>query len=115
MRFECSCGAKVQGTQMEMFKDTEAAQRFTGRQKLYVIQQRLLSGIVAERQAQDKKWGDQRGLPRERWATILTEEVGEIARAILENDTPGLKTELIQLAAVSVAFAEALEDVNGVV
>lgn len=40
---------------------------------------------------------------------VLTEEVGEVARAILENDDPThLREELIQVAAVAVAWAESI-------
>ena len=39
---------------------------------------------------------------------ILTEEVGEVARAALEHDTDGLRLELVQVAAVAVAWLEAL-------
>lgn len=40
---------------------------------------------------------------------ILTEEVGEVAKAICEKDADQLQTELIQVAAVAVAWLEALE------
>ena len=39
---------------------------------------------------------------------VLTEEVGEVARAALEHDTDGLRLELVQVAAVAVAWLEAL-------
>jgi len=39
---------------------------------------------------------------------VLTEEVGEVARAVLELDDAQLKTELIQVAAVAVAWLEAM-------
>lgn len=41
-------------------------------------------------------------------ATVLGEEYGEVCRAILDNDPDALRTELIQLAAVAVAFLESL-------
>lgn len=37
---------------------------------------------------------------------ILTEEVGEVARAIIERDDAGLTLELVQIAAVVVAWLE---------
>lgn len=37
---------------------------------------------------------------------VLGEEVGEVAKAILEDDYEGLRTELVQVAAVAVAFLE---------
>lgn len=39
---------------------------------------------------------------------VLTEEVGEVARALLDGDRAGLETELVQVAAVAVAWLEAL-------
>lgn len=73
-------------------------------------QQAAILLVLGERRRQDEKWGSQRHLPRDRWMTILTEEVGEVANAILEDDVTNLKIELIQVAAVCIAFAEALED-----
>lgn len=40
---------------------------------------------------------------------VLTEELGEIARAVMEDDIAGLCTELVQLAAVAVAWLEMLD------
>jgi len=70
--------------------------------------QAIIQGILNERARQDKKFGQ---LPRNRspelWLTILTEEVGEVARATLENNQDTYVTELVQVAAVAIA---ALED-----
>lgn len=41
-------------------------------------------------------------------AAVLTEEVGEVARAVLELDDAQLKAELVQVAAVAVAWLEAM-------
>jgi hypothetical protein len=41
--------------------------------------------------------------------TVLVEEVGEVARAVLEGDTASLRAELVQVAAVAVAWIEALD------
>lgn len=41
--------------------------------------------------------------------SVLTEEVGEVARAILNNDRVNLHDELVQVAAVAVAWLEGLE------
>lgn len=73
------------------------------------IQFAVMRKVVAEREKQDSKWGSQRHLTRERWLAILVEEVGEVAEAILEDDSEGLRKELIQVAAVAIAFVEALE------
>jgi NTP pyrophosphatase (non-canonical NTP hydrolase) len=74
------------------------------------IQFAVIRRVTAERERQDQKWGSQRHLPHDRWNTILGEEVGEVANAILEGDIANLKKELVQVAAVAIAFAEALED-----
>lgn len=39
---------------------------------------------------------------------VLSEECGEVARAVLDTDIDQLRTELIQIAAVAVAWLEAL-------
>lgn len=39
---------------------------------------------------------------------VLTEELGEVARAVHERDLDGLAKELVQVAAVAVAWREAL-------
>lgn len=39
---------------------------------------------------------------------VLIEEVGEVANAMLEGDPEKLLTEVVQVAAVAVAWAEAL-------
>ena len=44
----------------------------------------LLYEVKEERERQEKKWGTQTH-NRDRWHTILGEEVGEVARAILEG------------------------------
>ncbi len=70
---------------------------------------RIFKLIVAERKAQDARWGPQTGNADTVWMTILTEEVGEVAKAVLEREWE-LQDELIQVAAVAVAWLEALEN-----
>lgn len=41
---------------------------------------------------------------------VLVEEVGEVARAICDGDDANLREELVQVAAVCVAWLEALEE-----
>ena len=67
--------------------------------------------IAEERIRQNLKWGVQR-LRDDRWLTVLTEEVGEVAKEILEHhdDTTNLRKELIQCAAVIVQWIEAIDD-----
>lgn len=59
-----------------------------------------------ERSDQNTKWGEQNHEPAW-WLAILVEEVGELAKAILETEqgsivpTKDIETELIQIAAVA--------------
>lgn len=92
--------------------------------------QAVLSDVQLERENQDRKWGEQNhpdGTDIERatfaqiardicrakaqagtldWADILYEEVAE---AFAEVDRIKLRAELIQVAAVAVAWAEAID------
>lgn len=80
------------------------------------IQQSILEKIVDERIRQDAKWGPQYHLD-DTWAIILMEEVGEVAKSIvdrLNNADPkahlaNMEKEIIQVAAVAVAWLECLE------
>lgn len=68
---------------------------------------RLFDQITEERQRQDKKWG--RNFPDRtdfQWLTILTEEVGEAAKAINDGDEENLLEEVIQCAAVCLSWLE---------
>lgn len=47
-------------------------------------------------------------MPASEKYVVLGEEVGEIAQAILHDDTANLREELIQVAAVCVAWLESL-------
>jgi len=70
---------------------------------------------------QEKIWGDQSNHSDEYWLTILVEEVGEAAMAILaldKNANPrvanrehsgNVRRELIQTAAVAINWAEAIK------
>ncbi len=68
-----------------------------------------VSGLVLlERKYQDKKWGVQNH-SFEKWYLILTEEVGECAKAYLEAGeviTPEVVAEAMQVAAVAHAMIE---------
>lgn len=55
--------------------------------------------ISVERDYQLKQWGDQKHSD-EKWLAILTEEVGEVAKAILEEDDVELLKEMCQVGAV---------------
>jgi hypothetical protein len=91
----------------------------------------VLGDVAAERTRQDEKWGPQdhpdgtggrwRGITaaaakrecqeafaagRGTWALVLQEEVAEV---LAESDREALRTELVQVAAVAVAWIEALD------
>ena len=73
----------------------------------------VLNQIRAERERQNKKWGEQNH-DDYRWLAILTEEVGELAQAILHDEFGGshagtAKTELVHVAAVAVQWLECME------
>ena len=71
---------------------------------------KIFDRIAKERQRQDEKWGK---LPRNhdnyKWNAILSEEVGEVAKEVLERNDKLLKEELIQVAAVAVAWINEIE------
>jgi len=71
--------------------------------------------ILAERDRQDRKWGEQNH-DHQWWMLILMEEVGELAQAVLERQFGGshgtpqqIKAEAVQVAAVAHAFLEYIE------
>lgn len=77
----------------------------------------VLVEVAVERVRQDSKWGEQNHEPA-RYLAILAEEFGEAAQATVEAtfDLGGvarhreqLRLELIQTAAVAVAFIECLD------
>ena len=59
--------------------------------------------ISQECERQREKWGNQEH-PDIIWHAILAEEVGEVAKAILEDDVDAINAELIQCAAVIVSW-----------
>jgi hypothetical protein len=72
--------------------------------------------VNAERQRQSEKWNREHdwgygdcssvNLPNITKAAVLTEECGEVARAVLDRRNPNLRDELVQVAAVAVAWLE---------
>jgi NTP pyrophosphatase (non-canonical NTP hydrolase) len=72
-----------------------------------------LGHVEDERKRQDAQWGGIPGLERRddhTYAAVLTEEVGEVCKAWLERDTAALREELVQVAAVAVAWIEELDN-----
>jgi hypothetical protein len=77
-----------------------------------------LGDVERERERQQAKWSGPHdhgsgdcSSPNVEMAVkvaVLTEEVGEVARAYLENDVNQLRTELVQVAAVAVAIIEGI-------
>lgn len=90
------------------------------REKDPLARKRIVDDIRAERYRQDEKWGARTiaQRPIERGLTVLTEEVGEVAQALLDCGSEGagkmdratIRAELVQVAAVTVAMLEALDD-----
>ena len=73
---------------------------------------RVLADVQAERRRQTDRWGVQHHADY-RWLSILTEEVGEVAKAINdEEDIAALRAELVQVAAVAVAWVEDIDYVE---
>ena len=74
--------------------------------------------IDAERARQRIKWGrvhqwgygdcSSAGVLPEVKSAVLTEECGEVAEAVLERDAASLREELVQVAAVAVAWLEGM-------
>ena len=67
-----------------------------------------LLDVQYERGLQDSRFGEQNH-PNEKFYTILGEEFGEVGKAILDGDKGNLRDELVQVAAVAVAFIEMLD------
>ena len=75
---------------------------------------KALQEVYVERLRQLSLWGDNDfdGKDQNEIFLILAEEVGEIAKAILEGDAENLHEEIAQVAAVAVKWLEHLEQVG---
>lgn len=67
----------------------------------------VLESVLAERERQDKLWGVQNHADAW-WNVIASEENGEVAREVYEQNEPKLYIEIIQACAVYFAWAEAI-------
>ena len=71
---------------------------------------KAVADICIERAEQDRKWGADRDLPGGQWLAIMTEEVGEVATECISFRHPDrLRAELVQVAAVAVAWIENID------
>jgi NTP pyrophosphatase (non-canonical NTP hydrolase) len=68
----------------------------------------VLGEVGLERTRQNEKWGEQNH-SQAHWMTILSEECGEVARAVLDRKPLDYREELVQVAAVAVAMVEAFD------
>lgn len=69
----------------------------------------ILADVFKERLKQDKKWGEQNHESLY-WLGIVTEELGESAKAVIEHkDWSIIREELIQTAACLVSWIESVE------
>lgn len=83
----------------------------------------ICSAVYRERVRQEDRWGNDSLMPYEngdhqRKLAVLMEEVGEVARELLENGnrtSSHLKEELIQVAAVAMAWIEGIERYHDIV
>jgi hypothetical protein len=68
----------------------------------------ILSKVMYERDRQDRLWGSERKYNNAWWNVIASEENGEVAREVYEQNEEKLLVELVQACAVYFAWAEAL-------
>ena len=72
------------------------------------IPDQALGEIVNERKHQDEKWGESNHDDL-LWCAILMEEIGEVAKRLVENPSPDeldFDHEIVQVAAVAMAWRE---------
>ena len=69
----------------------------------------ILDKLLEERERQDSLWGDQSHHSDAWWNVIASEENGEVAREVYEQNEEKLLAEIIQACAVYFAWAEALQ------
>jgi NTP pyrophosphatase (non-canonical NTP hydrolase) len=72
-----------------------------------ITRAKILEAVLSERERQDERWGDQTENSDLEWMSILTEEIGEVAKDVNAHRVAGMFEELIQCAAVLFAWSEA--------
>lgn len=83
-----------------------------------MTRERVYALIDAERDRQQEKWAEPHywgkgdcsspNVPIAVKVMVLAEEVGEVARAVLDRDPLALADELVQVAAVATAWLEGM-------
>jgi NTP pyrophosphatase (non-canonical NTP hydrolase) len=74
----------------------------------------IFADIGVERERQEQKFGATESNPDAVWLAVLIEEVGEVGRALLDarrslGPYSHLRKELVQVAAVAVAWLESID------
>ena len=72
-----------------------------------ITRAKILEAVLSERERQDERWGGQTNNTDLEWMSILTEEIGEVAKDVNDQRVAGMFEELIQCAAVCFAWSEA--------
>lgn len=68
----------------------------------------VFEDVRTEISRQNHLWGEQRHLGH-KWNSILVEEVGEFAKALLDMDIVHAREEIVQIAAVAMQIAHAID------
>lgn len=79
------------------------------------VMEEVFKLVRAERAAQDEKWGTESNPMAvggsHKKMTILVEEVGEVAKALLDGGPEDVRKELVQVAATAVYWLELIHPV----
>jgi NTP pyrophosphatase (non-canonical NTP hydrolase) len=69
----------------------------------------ILDEVLGELRRQDEKWVPQRDHHPLYWLAILTEEFGEVGKALTEGNRVVYRAELVHVAAVAAQMALAFD------
>lgn len=105
---QVSCGCAVSYTRLTELAQAEKDGRLG---VLPLGKARWIKEILAEREHQDKKWGYPQKNTYCEWASILSEEAGELAQALNElnfgrGSQVQMEMEAVQVAAVALSILE---------